>query len=119
MAGCEMPGLGTEVTFSSAHPHFPWHAGSAPCLLTAAPLGTLESSVGLGSASAEALLEPSAWSCPQGSREPSHDLQSLPYYLRNHFATRWPWQPDQTAQLVGLAGGPQKRTPVSERRWEK
>lgn len=37
MAGCEMPGLETEVTFSSAHPHFPWHAGSAPCLLTAAP----------------------------------------------------------------------------------
>ena len=51
--------------------------------------------------------------------KPSHDLQSLPYYLRNHFATRWPWQPDQTAQLAGLAGGPQKRTPVSERRWEK
>lgn len=37
MAGCEMPSLGIEVTFSSAHPHFPWHAGSAPCLLTAAP----------------------------------------------------------------------------------
>lgn len=48
-----------------------------------------------------------------------HDLQRPSYDLRNHCATRWPWQPDQTSSLAGLAGSPQKRTPALGRRWEK
>ena len=54
MAGCEMPGLGIEVTFSSAPPTSPGMlARSAPCPLMAAPLGTLETSARLGGARAE------------------------------------------------------------------
>lgn len=45
-----------------------------------------------------------------------HKLQGPLYILRNHFVTHWPWQPDQTASLAALAGGPQKRTPALGRR---
>ena len=130
MADCEMPSLGIEVTFSSAHPHFPWHSGSAPCLLTAAPLGTLESSVELGSARPEALLKPSAWSRPQGSRQPSHDLQNLPtiseiisQHVGRGSQTRllswrgWPGVPRSALQFQGGDGRSKRSRPRPWQTW--
>lgn len=115
MVGCEMPGLGIEVTFSS--PHFPWCPRSlCPFPSNGSPTGTLESCLGLGIVRGQGLglLRAYVWSC-----QLRHDLQKSPYILRNHFAIHWPWQPDQTAKLPGLTGCSWKHIPALGRRWKK
>lgn len=113
---------GGHFLFSS--PRLPWCCClSTPCPLRAALLGTLGSMrCGvLGPGTKAGILEPSAVVGPRlcGGLSAASQPPGASLHSQKSFCNTLAWQPEQTASLAALAGGPQKRTPALGRRQEK